>query len=142
MQKFSIITYLNEKVIDKLKEYLIQQGFEIYELNGKKINDAKSFFKAIINILPLDPPLSESVNYDAFVDSVWGGLDELGKERVALIWNNSDNMLLIDYDNFTKICKCFSDLEMHLKTTEFGLEKPISFLIFMMGNGEKFNSFI
>lgn len=142
MQEFSAITFMNEKSIKELVKYLEQEHFAIYELDGTGINDIKTFFKTIINVLPLDPPLSGNVNYDAFVDSVWGGFDTLGRERVALVWTDSENMLYSDYNNFIKISELFYDLEKSLKTTEFGLEKTIIFLVFMIGKGEKFKPFM
>src|SRR4051812_26900600 len=87
------VNCLHRNSLNDLKLSLSEKGFRIFELDGENIKDAESFFFESVKLLPQDPPLSGSVNWDAFLDSLWGGLDNLGEKRVSVIWTKAERML-------------------------------------------------
>lgn len=138
MMNFLTVSCVNEKDFVQLKDELNGYGAESYEINGENIKDIKQFFKSIVNILPLDPPMSGNVNLDAFIDSLWGGLDNLGADRVAILWTHVNNMLEYGFSDLIKIIDCFESLAVQLATAKFGLSKPIALQIFLIGSGDNF----
>ncbi len=69
---------VNEKSLDSLINELVQNDYYIYQLNGENIYDSKTFYNICIDVLPTDPPLAkkDSPNFDAFSDSIRGGISE------------------------------------------------------------------
>jgi len=136
----SVVEILEKKDVNYYKNFLIKNGVRVYEINGDKIKDADSFFKQIIGILPQDPPLDPNgaMNLDAFVDSIWGGLDRLLDSRrvdkVAIVWNDINNIIEHDLNDLLKIIESFQDLSKSLSTTEYGLSKPISLSVYLFAN--------
>lgn len=59
------------------------EGFTVFLV--ETASDAQSFFTQAKKAFPLDPPISGRVHWDAFSDSLWGGLDACKESRVALV---------------------------------------------------------
>jgi hypothetical protein len=74
-----IISCVETRSYWQLVQSLRQEAFKVLELDGETITDAQSLFAEINRKLPLDPPLSGRVNWDALSDSLWGGLEKLGR---------------------------------------------------------------
>jgi hypothetical protein len=110
----------------------------IFELNGKEIYDAKSFFIAAKLVLPMDPPLSGKVNWDAFSDSLWYGIDNLNQQKIAVLWKQADNMMNLEARNFQIAVECFEDVATSIveESNEKNLKSDI--LIFLFGTSDDF----
>ncbi|MFC9593832.1 hypothetical protein ACFTUC_29100 [Streptomyces sp. NPDC056944] len=63
-----------------------RQGVPVFTLSTAGRIDKESFFGAVQETLPLDPPLGPSMVWDALSDSVWSGLHELKSPRVVIVW--------------------------------------------------------
>ncbi|HWU05944.1 MAG TPA: barstar family protein [Streptomyces sp.] len=64
-----------------------RQGVAVFTLSTAGQTDKETFFGAVRETLPLDPPLGTSrMVWDALSDSVWGGLHKLKSPRVVIIW--------------------------------------------------------
>lgn len=124
-------------------EILKENDFCIYEINGNKIFNGQSFYQNIIDALPLDPALSKQglYNLDGISDSIWGGIDHLvdyhGVDRVAFLWDHVDNIVVHGLNDLLDIIHCFQYLGNDLLTTEYGLTKPVCFLVFLIGSKDK-----
>lgn len=79
--------------LQRLLQHFTDAGFEVLWLDGSRIEDKRSFFAGVREQLPLDPPLRSEDRWDALFDSLWGGLGELEKPRVALVWTHCHRML-------------------------------------------------
>ncbi|WP_139489595.1 barstar family protein [Brevibacillus dissolubilis] len=133
------VIWENESNKPELIRTLRDNGYDIFEINGEIIHDLETFFHQIVNILPQDPPLSGQVNLDAFVDSLWGGIDNLSVEKVAILWTQINNMLYSAPQDLEKLTVCFNDVAESLLTTEFGLDKPIVLTVYLFRNGNDLN---
>ena len=140
LQKLRIYNFVEDSYLNELKEELRQNEYYIYELNGKDITDARSLFAEIKKTLPQDPPLSGKVNWDAFLDSIWGGLDELGKEKVAIVWTNVENMLESSLPDLVTAIELFRDLALSVSNPDTRISVPVSLTIFLVGDGNNFSS--
>jgi hypothetical protein len=94
-ENLKVINCINQETLEDLKLFLSRTGFHTFELNGKEIIDVASFFVEVVRVFPQDPPLTMQGGYvwDALMDSLWGGLREFGKERVAVIWTHTEKLL-------------------------------------------------
>jgi hypothetical protein len=137
MKNLSVVSFIEEEKVVELKASLINDCYTIFELDGKIIVDEKTFFKCVANVLPQDPPLSGNINYDAFVDSIWGGLDALGKEKVAILWTNVEKFSIQDIKGMKMIIRCLNDIANSISTNEFGIEKPITLHVYVSGVNDK-----
>ncbi len=139
MQNFnSSVFRICENNQELLINNLIGNGFKVYTLNGKNISNVHNFFQEAIKVLPQDPPLGGRTNLDSFVDSIWGGMDEAGYDRVAIIWEKSNNIINKSPNDLSKIVQCFEELSDSFKTVEYGLDKPIILKVFLLGSGDAF----
>lgn len=68
------------------------EGFTALVLPGHGVIDRSSFFDAVRETLPLDPPLVGSLSWDALSDSLWEGLYEHSSKRLAIIWPGAGDM--------------------------------------------------
>src|SRR3712207_4769228 len=112
MDNFSIISYIDEEKISSVKKLLEIHKYKIFTINGINIVDLETFFKEIKNILPQDPILSGRVNLDALMDSLWGGFDNLGEEKVAIVWRSANNIINNNINQFLVIMDCFKELKI------------------------------
>jgi len=138
---FPLIRTVSRFSESKLIEILKGENYHIINLNGKNIYDEITFFKEIVNqSLPLDPPLSLSgnVNYDAFNDSLWGGLSEISSEKVALIWTDFNKMLDKGFNDFLQISDCIYTIAENLTHTEYGIDHEVELKVFLLGEGKNF----
>lgn len=136
------IQYAQSNSLPELYNVLANYECRIFELDGNVISDAESFFASIIATLPLDPPLSGKVNWDAFSDSLWYGMDGIAKivPHIAIIWKNAENMMRHDFTAFQTAIACFEDVASTVATDEYGVEKPVKLRVFLLGQGTQFSS--
>src|SRR6266404_6912964 len=138
LTKFRVINCVSQEALARLRSFLNDNGFSIFELDGTKIDDAPSFFIESAKKLPQDPSLSGNVNWDAFIDSIWGGLAELGKERVAFIWTNDQRMLEHGLKDLLTANGCLEHIASTMNTTKYGISRPVKLLVFLVGEGNNF----
>lgn len=141
LKNLPTINFINIESIEILRTSLKKNGFRIFQLDGEDIVDAESFFKKIVRVVPQDPPLSGKCNWDAFTDSLWGGLDELAEENVAFIWTKAENMFEHGIPDLFTALDCFKELALSVANQEYGISKPVRLLIFLVGKGKNFKLF-
>ena len=144
MEKFKngpFIQYIKSSSLPELYNVLADDECRVFELDGNVINDAESFFASIITILPLDPPLSGKVRWEAFSDSLWYGMDGLAKTspHVAILWKNAENMMQHDFTAFQTAIACLEDVASTVATDEYGIEMPVKLRVFLLGQGTIFS---
>ncbi|MBP0723837.1 barstar family protein [Bacillus sp. RG28] len=84
------------------------------------------------------PPLRRNVHYDAFNDSLWGGLSEISSEKVALIWTDFNKLLDEGFNDFLQISECIYKIAEDLTHTEYGIDHEVKFKVFLLGEGKNF----
>jgi barstar (barnase inhibitor) len=131
-------TCVNSDCLSEIRDALSAMGFRVFELDGGKISDLSSFFQEIIHVLPNNPPLSGRPNLDAFLDSVWEGMDELGEDNVALLWTNADNMLGGSLQGLFVVSDCLQEIARSLRTSPSRNAKGFSLQVFLFGSGSDF----
>ena len=134
--RFPVLSWINISALIDLRSTLQRESYELLEIDDGNIEDADSFFQAIRDTLPLDPPLSGVVNWDAFCDSVWGGLYELGEPRVAIMWTRVERMFAHGLPDLLAVVNCFRDVAIGVNNPNYG---PIIELhVFLLGEGDNF----
>ena len=68
---------------------LTQDGWLAFVLDGTQITDRESFFTVVRRIVPLDPPVYRNCVWDALSDSLFGGIDLIEADKVAILWPSS-----------------------------------------------------
>lgn len=138
--RFSIVNLINEKYIDELLLNLSEQGYEVLKIDGENIYDAKTFFRTVKEILPFDPPISGKVNWDAFSDSLWEGIMNLGNQKVAIVWTKVDNMLEHGLAGLIDAIRSLIDVSTSLYNDVEDTER-VSLIIFLIGKGNNFPAY-
>jgi hypothetical protein len=87
---------------------LQKDGYTIYQLDP--VFGASDFFSMVRERLPLDPPLSGRVNWNAFTDSLWNGIDSSGSAKNAIIWHNPRRMADNEPDAYREAVECLHDV--------------------------------
>ncbi|ACD24905.1 barstar family protein [Clostridium botulinum] len=113
-------------------------GYNMHNIKGNDIKSIEDLFKWFKKELPQDPPLSGRVNFDALVDSLWGGFDYQGKEKVAIIWTNPMKLIKKDKDRFRILIECLKELTETLTLEEYGINKPIFLKIILVEDDNLF----
>jgi len=137
VNRFSILNLANEDSINMLLTDLSKQGYKIIEIDGKDIFDSKAFFNKVKDILPFDPPISGKVNWDAFSDSLWEGLCNMGNRKVSIVWTKVDNMLKYGLLDLMKSVQCLTDVATSLYNDTDEVER-VSLILFLIGKGSNF----
>lgn len=141
LKNLQTINFVSQESLEILITSLKKKGYHILKMDGENVKDAKSFFKEIVNVFPQDPPLSGQCNWDAFTDSLWGGLDEIAQERVAFIWTKVEEMFEYGIPDLFTALDCFKELASSVSNLEYGISKPVKLLIFLVGSGKNFRLF-
>lgn len=139
-EKMSIISYVDFRSFDSLNQSLDQNGFRIFQLQGVK--DAPSLFAEIKRKLPLDPGLSGKIHWDAFADSLTGGLFELGNKRVAILWLGTNHMAERVPTDFQIAVSCFAQVAKNVANPTSGEVDRVLLLLFLIGEGVSFRPFM
>ncbi|WP_251862290.1 barstar family protein [Clostridium sp. Marseille-Q2269] len=126
-------------------EFAIRQiedmDYKIYYINGERISTIDELFVCIKDRLPLDPPLSGNVNFDAFVDSLWGGLDNQDYEKIVIFWQYPNELMKQDKKRFEKLIQCINEVAKELLLEQYGVDNPIILKTFLFGKGAMFSKF-
>lgn len=123
---------------DCIRSVLASSGFSIFEISGENISDLEGFFKAVVNVVPNDPPLSGSPNADAFLDSVWEGFNNLGADRVAILWKTSELMLNGGLQDLIIISDLFQEVARSLRSNAGGRLSRFLLYFILFGSGPNF----
>ncbi len=83
---------------------------ERFVIEGANIVDQCSFIDAMKATFPMDPPLVGNDHWDAFSDSLFGGLDELDAKQVVLVWMNSELMEQKANGDYQIALECLGDV--------------------------------
>ncbi len=136
--RFSVLSCVSAQSLDALETVLREMDYKVFEIDGSRIEDAQTFFQIAKNILPLDPPTSGRVNWDALSDSVGGGLDLLGEPRVAFVWTRVERMLDHGLSDLLMASYCFRDVAISVHDPQTGISTIVDLLIFLVGEGNNF----
>lgn len=137
VNRFSILNLVNEENINGLLIDLSKQGYKVMEIDGRDIFDSKTFFNEVKDTLPFDPPIGRMVNWDAFSDSLWEGICNLGSEKVAIVWTEVHNMLKYGLLDLIKSVQCLTDVATSLYNDTDEVER-VSLILFLVGEGSNF----
>lgn len=126
-----------------LNDFLASHQYHVFILDGAEVTDEASFFAKVGEQLPQDPTLGRCPNWDAFIDSVWGGLASLPEDRVALVWTHAERMLEQGLPDLLEAASCFESLAGRLKSrvTDEGCFRPVVLNVFLVGTGDNFPIF-
>lgn len=86
---------------------LEQHGFKIFSIGT--VDDAEAFFDQVKDAFPLDPAISGKVNWDAFADSLWGGLDACDESKIALVIGDATEFSETNDRGFNMAINCLAD---------------------------------
>lgn len=87
--------------VDSIVASAEREGARVYRLPRNGVIDKSSFFQAVRDWLPNEPPLAGPHNvWDALSDSLWGGFDALDAPRIVLIWPNASAMRRASPDEY------------------------------------------
>lgn len=138
MKKKDIFSCYDINDYEIMTSEMQDKGYKMFYINGKEICTIKKFFSYIKDIFPLDPPLSGSVNFDAFIDSLWSGLDNQEADKIAIIWKYPNELMSQDMDGFEKLVQCIFEVAENLSSEEYGSNKLIVLKVFFLGKGPFF----
>ena len=86
---------------------LESEGYTLFTID--RVRNAAEFFEAVKSSFPLDPPISGRVNWDAFSDSLWSGLETCQSDRVALVVLDATEFQKNDSRAFDLLVECMVD---------------------------------
>jgi hypothetical protein len=115
-----------EELISKLRA----EGWPVYVIEGAPDSKAE-FHEAVRAALPQDPPLGPTPNWDALLDSVWGGIGTLGEERVAVIWPDSTRLAEGDPDTYRVAKEILTDIVFGLADPKFSAGETTRLLVLL-----------
>lgn len=124
-----------------LIDQLTTLGIPYFVLDGRNVNDSKTFFAEAARTLPLDPPLlGTKRNWDAFTDSVFGGLDLLAQSRVVFILDNADRIIEESLMDLITICLVMHEAIMKVMRTSTNITVPVRLAFILLGSAQGFSS--
>lgn len=106
-----------EQTLHQLKD----DGFYVieFECRGSVIE----LFREFKQKLPLDPPISGNVNWDAFTDSLWSGINDLENDLVALVWRDAWKLRQADNPSFEIAQEVLSTVACQLTAGAYGASR-------------------
>lgn len=92
-------------------------GYRVFCLPSG-ISDRGALIRAVKAAVPSDPPMRGDDNWDAFSDSLWGGLDSLETRGVALLWPVSAQLKETHPGDYAIASEVFADICSTLVTDQ------------------------
>ena len=83
------------------------------------MSSVSDFFKGVRLVLPLDPPLQSSGNWNALADSLWEGIANLDSDKILIVWPDANLIETSRPDANEIIMELFTDLCDTLATSEY-----------------------
>ena len=112
------IVWIDASTYDECVRQLANDGFRVFEFHGD--GTAEELFRQFRERLPLDPPISGQVNWNALVDSLWTGIDSLAESSIALVWRDAWHLLQKDEPQFALAVGVFSEIAADLAVGAYG----------------------
>lgn len=98
-------------------------GWRVFVL-PRGILDQATFFAAVRETLPLDPPVRTDRSWDALADSLWEGLHRLDGNKIAIIWPDAARMASSDPGAFDTATAVLADTAHLLADDDATLGNP------------------
>lgn len=89
-------------------------GFTVYSIS--KAIDSEQFFRHARVEFPLDPPISGNVHWDAFADSIWGGLDGCIDSKIVLVIEDATEFAQKSPGDFGIAIDCMTTAAQEVET--------------------------
>jgi hypothetical protein len=119
--------------VSSLCNELESNGFKLFSIGSP--TDAPEFFAQAKNEYPLDPKISGDVHWDAFSDSLWGGLDACSESKIALVIRDATVFSEGCPKDYDIALDCMSDAarEVEAEKQNEGMEKAEIVLVVGVG---------
>lgn len=95
------------------------------------IVDRATFMRIVSDVLPLCPTLIGGLNWDAWSDSIWGGLDQLGAPKVAVVFPDLRKFRRQQPDNYEIAMGVLQDLVSGLENPCLTRGRPVQLAVFL-----------
>jgi hypothetical protein len=79
---------LSSRSLDEVLEAARRPDTAVYVLPELGVRNRDTFFEAVRQRFPLDPPVHTNYSWEALKDSLWSGIDALDIARVVIVWPN------------------------------------------------------
>lgn len=127
------LRFVPKHTIEDFCAAMQSDGFVLYVLDS--VADAQSFFIEAKRTFPLDPPISGKVHWDAFSDSLWGGLDACKSSKIALVVRDADVFRLSDKAGFETALECMLDAGKEVEAEKRSEGKDDAEIVVVLGEG-------
>ncbi len=139
MPFFSVVNCIESAYSQSLFSLLAHQHYHILHLDGSKVVDKASLLLQTKNDLPPVDDLNPH-NWDALADYLWNGLYDLKSNAVALVWTDAHRLAGSDLQDFLNAVRIFSDVSRQVARGEGGFPRPMTLLLFLVGDGNEYRS--
>ncbi|TKY81329.1 barstar family protein [Pectobacterium polonicum] len=110
------LNFFQTNELDTLSHEYAENGYVIINSCFSQVKNIYDVFDEIKISLPLDPPLHSRCNFDAFSDSMFGGLDSLENDKVCVFLVDIKKALRNDSKNYHILLDIFSDNLSYLES--------------------------
>lgn len=107
MSKDERLRQISSDNIDNAIADLESDGFRLFIIG--KVHSSQEFFKQAKTAFPLDPAISGNIHWDAFADSLWGGLDACVESKIALIIRDLSEFKKTNQQDYKIALSCMTD---------------------------------
>jgi hypothetical protein len=121
-QGLSHVRHLDVEAMTREAE---SSGFRVFVLPSG-IDSRESFFDAVRETFPMDPPLLGSRSWDALSDSLGGGLYSIDEDRILIVWPNSGGFATSAAKEYETALSVLKDLITTLADNETTQKRPKS----------------
>lgn len=133
-----VVNCINSESLERLRQFLRQNNWRVFEIDGSDIEDKPSLLAKVADHLPHEPDLIARDSWDAWVDTLWGGLAGLNEERVAFVWTHAERMLVRGLPDLLTAVECIQNLASDVSTADYGFPRPMLLRLFLVGEGDNF----
>ncbi len=95
----------------------------MFSLSTRGAATRADFFDVVRASLPLDPP-QIGKSWDALLDSVWGGMYEVGASIVLITWTGAADLQRASPEDYAIAMEVFRDLVSTLGNEKYTVGKP------------------
>lgn len=111
------VTMIDQSEVDAIASDAEKEDAVVFWVDTNGASDGSCLFSAVRNVVPLDPPMHSSWNWDALTDSLWSGLDQCWYETIVIIWlgagclkTSAPRDYMIAVEMFTHVADTLADM--------------------------------
>ncbi|WP_344908061.1 barstar family protein [Actinomadura meridiana] len=131
MKLASGVSIIDTVDAEEVAQVANQAGCVLYQISMAGRSGRESFFAAIKDALPLDPPISGARSWEALADSLWEGIHQKNHRCAVILWSDATTMAEESPRDFAAAVDVLTDVARLLGDPDAAAGRPTDVCVYV-----------